>query len=355
MSGDPFLPHPLARRDLQRVALPIHHTRYRAGITERLYTNPHGGPYAAYPCPLPTTLQAGYAAAIDALDRPRARHPQAARLEATHILMTAGTIMGIDLLIRAFCQPGADSIAIASPTFPPYASIATGFGVGVVDVPLAGDDLDRIDVERITAAGAKLTFLCTPNNPTSTSLDPADVLAVVARSRGLVVVDEAYIEFSRRYSLANIVMAHPNLVVLRTLSKAWGLAGLRAGVMIAQPAVLDTIRLVQDPFACSTPVQVEAARAFANLDAVRSALDRSIAERDAFVEALRALPAVARVYPSETNFVFCELRDHAELLARLDANPQLLAADVSNQRASCFKLSLGSPAENGELLAALAH
>ncbi len=347
--------HPLARRSVRGLQLPPILTRYRPGVTERLYTNVHGGAYASYPCPVPVALQAAYVRAIDALDRPRARHPEATAMDPTHVLITAGSIMGIDLLIRVFCEPGEDAICLTTPTFPAYAVTAASLGIDVVDVPLAGPSLDQLDVERIVATGAKLTFLCTPNNPVGTGIDPEQILAIVRRSRGLVVVDEAYIEFARRPSLADVAARYPNLVVLRTLSKAWGLAGLRAGVMIAQPTVLDTVRLVQDPFACTTPVQVEAAARLADLDGARDAMDRAMVDRDAMVVALRDLPAIAQVFASETNFVFCRLAAPPTLLAALAAHPEVLAADASRQVPGCIKISLGTAAENAALLELIAR
>lgn len=351
MLSTPRIAHPLARRSLQHLDLPIIHTRYRAGVTERLYTNLYGGRYSQYPNPRPVALQAAYARAICELDRPQAH---STRVDPSHVLFTSGSFMGIDLLIRVFCESGEDAICITTPTFPPYATIAMGLGIGVIDVPLAGASFDTIDVDRIVATKAKLTFLCSPNNPISTGLDPASILAVAERSCGLVVVDEAYIELGRRRSLADRVASYPNLVVLRTLSKAWGLAGLRAGVIIAHPTVLNTVRIVQDPFACSIPMQEEVTACLADLESARLRIDRTIADRNALVVALRDLPAVDHVFNSETNFAFCRVVDHAKVLAALAVRPDVLAADGSAAIPGGIKVSLGTAEENAALLDVIA-
>lgn len=339
--------HALARRSVRRLGQSPIHSTYRPGVTERLYTNHHGGRYARYPSPFPVALQLAYARAIHELGRPV---PDGEPVDARHVLFTSGSIMGIDQLVRVFCEPGEDRICITTPTFPAYATIAIGLGVDVFDVPLTGGSFDVLDVEQILAANSKLTFLCSPSNPVSTALDPAEILEVVERSRGLVVVDEAYIEYGRRSSLVRRVGQYPNLVVLRTLSKAWGLAGVRAGAILGSPEILDTVRLVQDPFGCSTPMREQVSACLASVTVARMRIDRSISERDGLAAALRELPAVEHVFASETNFLFCRLRDHARVIKVLAARPDVLAADVSSAVPDGIKISLGTPAEHLALL-----
>jgi histidinol-phosphate aminotransferase len=344
-------PSSLTRRSLRGLRLPGVVSAYRPGVTERLYTNQYGGRYAKYPCPVPRGLHELYGGAIRALERPRVSAPADGPLDPSRVLFTAGSIMGIDLLLRCFCEPGEDAICVTSPTFPAYAHLATSLGAKVVDVPLRGEKLDQLDVDRVVAARAKITFLCSPSNPVSTSLDPAAILSVVERAAGLVVLDEAYVEFGARASLAEVSSRYPNMVVLRTLSKAWGLAGVRSGVVIAAPGVLDALRVVQDPFACTAPAQEEIARCLTEVPLARARIDQAMADRDALIEALRACPSVESVFPSETNFVLARLRDAQRFVAKLATRDDVMAMDASGFVPGCIKISLGTSEENAALLA----
>ncbi|WP_437323272.1 aminotransferase class I/II-fold pyridoxal phosphate-dependent enzyme [Sorangium sp. So ce381] len=276
-----------------------------------------------------------------------------ASIDPEGVLFTAGSIAGIDLLVRCFCEPGEDRVCVSTPTFPAFAQYARFHGVEVVDVPLEGRDFNVLRTEAMSALGAKLTFVCTPNNPVGTTVAAEQVLELVQRSRGLVVVDEAYVELADVGSFARLVSQYPNLVVLRTFSKAWGLAGLRAGVVIAAPDVVHTLRVVQDPFACTAPVQAALARELHRVGELRAVLARLRAERAALVAALTRSPAVEYVYPTSTNFVLVRLRRPDAVYAALEREPDVFAANAHAHVPGTLKVSMGRPDNDARLLSFL--
>jgi histidinol-phosphate aminotransferase len=334
--------HLLARHVLQSLSLPAPYAQYREGRTERIYTNPYGGEHRAYPCPQPLALQARYAAWLEA---DLTRRGQRGRIPPDHVLFTAGSIAGIELLVRAFCEPGVDVLGIQSPTFPVFAHQARLQGVTVVDVPLGGSDFEILDAAAVCAVPAKLTFVCRPNNPAGSVHCWEDVVAVADGASGLVVVDEAYIEFCGLPS-AVALLDRPNVVVLRTFSKAWGLAGTRAGAVIANPDVLDALRLIVDPFAFGAPAQAAVARV---LDAPKAALAPLAAirrQRERMTLELSKLDGV-RVIPSETNF----------LLVLLDDPVQVPPSDrfvMPSVVPGALRVAIGTPDEDAAALSLIA-
>lgn len=331
--------HPLARACVRALGPPPPYARYRPGHTERMYTNPRGGVDRTYPCPRPTALQERYAAW---LSEDATRRGPPARVDAEGILFTAGSVAGIELLVRTFCEPGIQAIGIQSPVFPIYAHQARANGVAVIDVPLGGADFDRLDTDGIAAAGAALTFVCRPNNPVGSVPAWADVQRLAQRVPGLLVVDEAYAELSDAPSAVSL-LDHPNVVVLRTFSKAWGLAGVRAGAVLARPDVLDALRVVADPFAFDAPAQRAVDAALDASARVRSDVADLRRRRDALAVQLGALPGV-RVFPSDANFLLVSVGRPFDL----PPTDLLLAPSVVP---GCLRVSIGTPADDADALA----
>lgn len=277
------------------------------------------------------------------------------------VLVGRGSDEGIDLLLRAFCAAGQDRIVTCPPTFGMYRVAAAIQGAGVVEVPLdrsRGFALDAPAVLAAAGAGAKLVFLCSPNNPTGNRLDADAIRAVIEglAGRALVVVDEAYAEFAPGASLVPWLDRHPQLVILRTLSKAYGLAGARLGAVLAAPAVIELLRRMIPPYALTVPT-IEAALAAlspAGLARCRARVDLLIAERDRLATALGQLPLVERVWPSDANFLLVECADAGRLLAA-GIRGGLLVRDLRGQPGleRCLRISVGTPAENDRLVASL--
>lgn len=278
------------------------------------------------------------------------------------VLVTRGSDEGIDLLLRAFCAAGRDAILITPPTYGMYAVSAGIQGARVVTVPLdaARDFALEPDALLATAAatpGLKLVFLCSPNNPTGQLLDRDDVLRITQAlaGRAVVVVDEAYAEFALFPSLAADLAAHPNLVVLRTLSKAYGLAGARVGVTLGDPALLAVLRKILAPYPIPTPVLRAALEALAGsgIAAARASAQEIVNERSRLATALAALPAVRRVWPSDANFLLVQMADAARALAAARA-AGVIWRDRRKDVPDALRITVGTSAENDLTLQVLA-
>lgn len=278
-----------------------------------------------------------------------------------NVLVGRGSDEMIDLLVRAYCRAGQDSIAICPPTFGMYAVSARIQGAGVVAVPLRADDGFSLDeaaiVERCTPA-VKLLFLCSPNNPTGNLMSEAAILRIAAQLAGrtLIVVDEAYIEFAGAPSFVGHIASLPQIVVLRTLSKAHGLAGVRCGALIADPEIVALLRKVLTPYAVPQ-LAVEAVcglLASEPLAAAQTLVEDVRRERDKLIAALAMLPAILRVWPSAANFVLAEFHDAGQALTRARA-ANLLIRDVRSQPglARALRITVGTPEQNTRLLQAL--
>lgn len=310
-------------------------------------TNPFLGPDALYPHLDTTELARTYLTTIAELPG----HRGVDALSPEHVLFSSGSVDGAMLLLAALASPG-ETVCVTSPTFPLYAHFARVLRLPVVDVPLRGDALGELDVEAILAADPRVTFLCDPNNPVGTRLDRAQVLDLVRRTRGIVVIDEAYAEFSDTPSYAGLVAAHDNLIVLRTLSKAWGLAGARCGIALARPGLVDALRRVQVPFGFTDASQRAARHRLTNSHEALDSVRRIRAERDRMAAALAQHPSVERVFPSETNFLLVRLHEHEQVMA-LFAAAGIVVADTGFVIPATCRISIGDRRANDTLLAAL--
>jgi histidinol-phosphate aminotransferase len=267
----------------------------------------------------------------------------------------------IDLLIRSYCRAGQDQVIICPPTFGMYGVAARIQGAAVLEVPLQAQAGWRFDPQALRArcdAGVRLIFLCSPNNPTGNRLDSAAILELARdlEGRALLVVDEAYVEFAAEPSLVARVAERPGVVILRTLSKAYGLAGARCGVLIGHADVVALLRKVIQPYAV-TQLTIEAVfRALepAALEQARAHIALLLAERSRVAAALTDIAGVLRVWPSEANFLLVEFSDPASALQRAHA-AGLLVRDLraAPGLARALRISIGTAEQNERLLASL--
>lgn len=280
-------------------------------------------------------------------------------VDTTQLLVTRGSDEGIDLLMRAFCEPGQDRVMINTPCFGMYALSARIQNAEVIDVPLVevGDGQRgdwQLDLPAMAAAPAcKLTFLCSPNNPTGNQI-PVDTVIELAQSRrdqGLVVIDEAYIEFGDQPSLTSKLAQADNLVVMRTLSKAFGLAGCRIGAVIANPEVIGLLRRIIPPYPLPTPSVQAALRALEQGQDRQDQVSTLNDEKARLVDFLAALPGVRRLWPGAANFVLLRVDDGPGLVAQA-AEAGIRLRDQSSQPGldNCVRISIGTPAENQTLM-----
>ena len=283
---------------------------------------------------------------------------------AEQLLVGRGSDEAIDLLVRSYCRAGQDAVLICPPTFGMYAVAARIQGAQVIEQPLQREqnwapDMPALRAAALASRQLRLIFLCSPNNPTGNRLDGGEILALARalEGRALVIVDEAYVEFADAPSLIGQVASTPGLVVLRTLSKAHGLAGARCGVAIAQQEIIALLRKVIQPYAI-TQLTIEAVMAALTPEA-RSRTAERIAtlrdERARLATALAATGGVQRVWPSEANFLLVDF-DHAGAALERTHRAQLLVRDLRGARAlgEALRISVGSPEQNDRLLASLA-
>jgi histidinol-phosphate aminotransferase len=280
---------------------------------------------------------------------------------ASCVLVGRGSDEGIDLLTRAFCRAGQDSIVICPPTFGMYGVAAKIQGANVVSVPLLAERGFALDVDGLLAkvdSSTRLVYLCTPNNPTANSLAASDVTRVLdaLADRAIVVLDEAYVEFAQGASRAIELTQRPNLVILRTLSKAHGLAGARVGAVLAAPDVIALLRKIIPPYAL-TQLTIEAALAAlapAALTVSRERIAQILQQRARLAAALASSSLVTRVWPSETNFLLVEFSDADSAFATIQ-RAGLIVRDVRTQPGlqSALRITVGTPEQNTRLIASL--
>ncbi|MGI4835656.1 MAG: histidinol-phosphate transaminase [Janthinobacterium lividum] len=276
-------------------------------------------------------------------------------LSPAQVFLSNGSDEVIDLLVRLVAVPGQDSVLSTPPTFGMYEVVAALNDVALERVPLDADfQLSAAAVAAIVASKAKIAFLCTPNNPTGNSLRPAAVEAVLRGFQGLVVVDEAYGDFAAQPSWTSRLGEFPNLVVLQTFSKAWGLAGIRLGMAFAAPAVVAYLGRIKMPYNVSSTTQHLALGALADTARFTQLRAQLLAGR-AWLEAqLPALPSVAHVFPSDANFLLTRFRSDAGAVYQ-----HLLGRGIVVRRpsqaalAGTLRLTVGTPTENEALVAAL--
>ncbi len=280
-----------------------------------------------------------------------------------HLLVGRGSDECIDLLLRTFCVPGRGGIVIAPPVFGMYAVCARLQGARVAEVPLVDGAAGLCaDVQAIgdmaLATGASLVFLCSPGNPSGEALNDVAIAGIAHRLRGraLVVVDEAYAEYSSQVSAIGLLASHDNVVVLRTLSKAHALAAARIGCAIAEPGLIAAMRRSQAPYPIAQPCTEMALAALTPhaLSRTRSQVEAVRSERDRMYAALAALAGVRRVYPSEGNFLLVRFADAGDALSRLLA-AGIVVRDMraSPQLGDALRVSIGTQRQNDRVLQAL--
>ncbi|MGB5256673.1 MAG: histidinol-phosphate transaminase [Woeseiaceae bacterium] len=275
------------------------------------------------------------------------------------LLVTRGSSEAIDLLVRTFCRAGQDSVLITSPSFSMYRHYAEVQGANIIEVATHAEDDFAIDVDAVIDAcedSTRLIFICSPNNPTGTTL-PVAQLEKLLSERGnasAIVLDEAYVEFGAAPSAIELLKRFPNLLVLRTLSKALGFAGARCGAVAGPTDVIRMLGAVQSPYALATPVVecVEDALQEDQLAFAERAVAEIVAERQRMMQAIGRFEFVRRIWPSDANFFLVEVDDPTEVLRRCEEH-HILLRYFGGSLAQCIRISVGSAAENAALLDAL--
>ena len=271
------------------------------------------------------------------------------------LLITRGSDEGIDLLVRAFCRAGEDRVLICPPCFGMYAMSAHIQGAEVIEVPLIEGDSDwSLDVDGVLAAKpARIYFLCSPNNPTGNLIEAEQVLALTQQvaEHGLVVIDEAYIEFCDRPSLTTRLAEQGNLVILRTLSKAFALAGCRIGALIADAEIVGLLRRIIAPYPLPTPSVHAALTALESVDPSSTQLESLAEQKARLVTALQNHSAVLKLWPGAANFVLLRVADGPGMIeAAAAAGIRLRDQSAQPGLANCVRISIGTAEETDTLI-----
>ncbi len=272
-----------------------------------------------------------------------------------NVFTGVGSDEAIDLLIRIFCEPARDEILITPPTYGMYSVSAAVNNVGVRQVPL--DENFQPDADRILKSAdekTRILFLCSPNNPTGNLLKRVEVMKLIELFPGIVVVDEAYIDFSGQESLTAVVPQYSNLVVLQTFSKAFGLAGIRLGSAISSPQIISYMMKVKAPYNLNKLTARAALDAFKEIDLVKFNIETICQERDYLIEQLEQAPTVEKVYPSDANYILFKIRN-AESICRQLADRGIIVryrGDLPGSEES-IRVTVGMPDENVRFLKTL--
>ena len=272
-----------------------------------------------------------------------------------HILLGNGSDECIDLLFRAFCVPGKDNVIINPPTYGMYEVSAAVNDIEVRRAVLLDDfQLDLVHLETLVDEHTKLIWICSPNNPTANSMNRQDIEIILNNFSGLVVIDEAYVNFSRHRSFIQELSDYPNLVVLQTMSKAWGLAGLRVGMAFASQAIVEVLNKVKPPYNISASTQELVLKALEEVEQVNEMIRTLVQLRERLAADLAVLPMVRKVYPSDANFLLVKTDDARGIYEHL-LHAGIVVRDRSKVElcAGCLRITVGTEEENRELLMAM--
>lgn len=302
--------------------------------------NPYNAPYNRYPDPMQWRL--------------KERISEIKGVPVESIFLGNGSDEPIDLLLRAFCEPGKEKMLTTDPTYGMYQVAAEVNNVACVKVPLRDDfSLDLPALLAHIDDATKLIYLCSPNNPTGNSLGHDAIREVLRRFRGIVVVDEAYIDFSAGPSFLRELGEWPNLVVLQTLSKAWGCAAIRLGMAFASPEIIGVLNKIKYPYNVNLLTQ-EKALELLDEDRMRTQLAQILQERTRLRRDLSAIPLVRRIYPTDANFLLVDVGDADGVYHKLVEEGII----VRNRNRvtlcrGCLRITVGTPEEDDRLLEAL--
>jgi histidinol-phosphate aminotransferase len=274
------------------------------------------------------------------------------KINPEQIFLGNGSDEAIDLLIRIFCEPGIDSILITEPTYGMYSVCAEINNVKVQSVSLNENfELQSQLVLNALSASTKIIFLCSPNNPTGNLLNKEEIISILKTYDGIVVIDEAYIDFAKDEGWLPALHQYPNLVVLQTLSKAWGLAGLRLGIAFASKEIISLLNKIKYPYNVNLLTQQIAIKALENILVKKNWVTKIVQERDRIKNELEKKPSVKKVFPSDANFLLVKTINASNLYQLLLAKG-IIVRDRSQviQCNNCLRITIGTPQENNQLL-----
>lgn len=251
----------------------------------------------------------------------------------------------IDLTYRIFCEPGKDSAIICPPTYGMYEVSANINNIELIRIPLTNDF--QLDIDEILSRKAKIIFVCSPNNPTGNKLN--DIEKLLKYFNGIVVVDEAYVDFCPEHSLKSKINEYPNLIVMQTFSKAWALAGVRVGIAFANEKIISLFDKTKPPYNVSLINQQAALKALARVDEFNERLDTILQQKMYLAEELSKMKIIKKIYPSDANFLLVEVSDANRIYNEL-VEKKVIIRNRNSQVKNCVRITIGTPEENKKLL-----
>jgi histidinol-phosphate aminotransferase len=260
----------------------------------------------------------------------------------------------LDLVFRVFCSPGLDKALTFAPTYGMYKVLGDINDIELIEKSLNSNfelELESIE-DNLRDDQLKLILICSPNNPTGNTVDLAVLQTILEKFNGIVVVDEAYIEFAEEKSALGLIDEYPNLIVTRTMSKAWGLAGARIGYALADPSIIAYLNKVKPPYNVSSLNQQAAIEALLNEDKYNTNMQEIREEKTQLIDALIDLPNVIKLYPSETNFILAEVDDADTIYNSLVEN-KIIVRNRNKQVKNCLRITVGTKEENQQLIESL--
>ncbi len=303
--------------------------------------NPFNAPYNRYPDPYQRKLKAEIS--------------KIKGVPEDAIFLGNGSDEPIDLLYRVFCEPGVDNVVMIDPSYGMYQVAADINNVEIRKVLLTDDF--QLDVDALLKAcdeKSKLLFICSPNNPTGNCFQQDDMLTLIEGFEGIVVLDEAYIDFAPDQSLLKKIQDYPNLVVLQTFSKAWGMAGIRLGMAFASVDIITVLSHVKYPYNINMLTQQKAFELIQNVQQKEEWVDLLIKERKLLVDKLKAFNFIYKIYPTDSNFILVKAKE-ARVIYDFLVDKQVIIRDRSKVVLcdDCLRITVGAPSENEELLSKL--
>lgn len=303
--------------------------------------NPYNQPYNRYPDPLQLALKEKISAIKG--------------VPVENIFLGNGSDEAIDVIYRIFCEPGHDNVVAIDPTYGMYKVCADINDITYRTVELNEKfDIEAYKLMDSTNQKTKVIWLCSPNNPTSNNLNYDEIIKLLQWFRGIVVVDEAYIDFSGRDSFVKLLNKFPNLIVLQTFSKAWGNAAIRLGMAFASTDIIGYMNKVKYPYNVNLLTQQHALEVAATPEKVKHWVDEILKERTELVKKLNELSIVKKVHPTDANFVLAEVQDAHSVYQEL-VKKGIIVRNRSNITLcrNCIRITVGTPQENAQLIAVM--
>ncbi len=285
------------------------------------------------------------------------RYPDPYQMELKHRLSelknisTDGIFIGngsdevIDLAIRIFCYPQQDRVIICPPTYGMYEVLANVNDIAIINISLTTDF--QLDIKKILQTDAKMLFLCSPNNPTGNVFEQIEL--ILSNFNGIVFLDEAYIDFSTQPSFIHLLPNYPNLIVSQTLSKAWGLAGIRIGMAFANKEIIQYFNKIKPPYNVSLINYQTALTSIQHIEEWNQNKEIILTQKQWLIQELSLLKFVKKIYPTETNFILIEV-DNANQLYHYLVQQQVIVRNRDTLIKNCLRITIGKPAENECLL-----